>query len=739
MTFPNPFKFPFPSSSTSLSSDGKPFGSSVAPVSAPSIGTSQFLPPGVKPAPISPTHKPSSPTIELATTSTLNVAAAAQQTINNSIYCNRRRNEVLELNTVNQQLNLISTDNDSIITFAPSKFLYALRAWPEDSTPKRILCNALGNLVMVQGSKGNVTVLRLRNKAVCEEVEIDHSLDAIAGISWHPASPADHHLVILTKAGRLLIFDLLKAKSDFEGEGDFDDQCLLMRLSEIEQEIKLPAGRSDTFAGISFCAADDEDWLRFTALLVKESGDIFALCPLLPLQFRAQRRSHLLKLKSGEGTGKWLDEVLLSSEFVASATGDVDWVLCKTPPSFTDLQPKLQGPFLIQPEPMEIHHLASYDRVVDFAVWQNKGVTMAGVGFGSGKIDLLAVASEILPSFQLKNHFVKAVKEIDLPVMALIESINLNGSHDKTSTRRSVDSKIKIVSSTGDSILVSTDNSVIRIHLKTASFEDADGDDSACDWSIECDATVLVENLKNHVLCISNSKIYPGAVNLAEDYDALCTESNVYATSGLLDVITKFAFPLGKMEIEGGALQLESLIENLTSTLKRLKTHAKIPDSSKSLLQINEIVATDFNDQVSEWQESLVSPAMRVGHEIALRSTELVQILRRQREILLRAKTLLTAKPDAIEALLKDLRGAKEKNVELMERVKRVGKELSKHTVYDQLLTTKLLDLTATISNTLSTSSDFEIVSSDSQLVESQLLIQSEKLMKLKGQLGKMN
>lgn len=687
------------------------------------------------------------------------------------LYCKGRNGKIIELNSETLQLNQISPQGSSS-PLSPSKYLHVLRSWPSGSNPKRMLSNELGNLVAIQGTKGNVTVVRISvDSVVIEEIEIIGIPADLINITWHPASPADHHLIALTKSGKIFIFDLLQAKAEYfesdDEEGKPQEQgesgkCRLMNLAEFEQEIKIPSSRTDSFSAITFISGDS--WLKFTAFLIKESGDIYALCPLLPTKFRAQRQGHLIPLKSQSQADsislKWLDEVLLSGEFVANSAGDVDWILATCPSSFSHLQPKLQGPFLIQPEPMEIHQLSSYDCVVDFSAFHlsTENVPMLSIAFGSGKVDLLAICSEIYPKFQLKGTLVKSKDDSDLlPTLALIESIDLKGSNEKSSndsaSRRSVNNQIKFLeifqgSERGSmNIFVSINESVIKITLKIR--EDADFDSvNDSDWSIECHSGILIDKLKSHVQCISkDGTIYPGAIKLDVTRDIIKGTSIIddVNVSGLLENVTKYAFPLGRMEIESGAIQLEGLIENLQKTLGRLKSQTRTSTPVKLPQNVNEICATEFNDHVSEWQETLVSPAMRVGHEIALRSTELVQILRREREILVRAKTLLTAKPERLERLLSKLSQAKEANKRLTERVQILSKELCKYSQYDQLLTVNLQEISAKLrQHPLITTSEnvnengFVVLDGEGveeDLVKSQLLIQSEKLMKLKNQL----
>ena len=796
------FSFQFPSSSTPIGGSSFKLGSNTnatttgnkpdftVPGNSGAVGTGILNSLG-SPSTSKSTMSTSSPSASTSSSTSLFTNQSPSSTASSStnspraLYCRRRHGQVIELNFTTPsaiQVNLIeTTETGNTATgnasFSPSKFLYSLKAWPAGSTPKRIISNGLGNLVAIHGSAGNVSVLRLQGDAVTEEIELDDqsTLNAavfsdFAAFAWHPASSADHHLVILSKSGKIYIYDILKATTASAGTFDSEDaidtfnseSTTFLQLTEPEQTFKLPSSRTDPFSSISFINPPQslQNFLPFTAFLVRESGDIFAACPLLPLKFRAQRQNHLLPLKQAEKDPivlKWLDEVVRSCQFVANAAGDTDSVLATYPPSFSHLQARLQGPFLIQPEPMEIHHLASYDRVVDFSASFFKvtnspdPLTLLSVAFGSGKIDFLAVASEIAPKFQLKDALVKSSDDSDLPILALIESVDLKGSSEERSTthNRSIDNQIRILECPGcPYFLVSTDSAVIKINLQISfelrdTYTDTEESEELDDWSIDCESTIVIEKLKNHVQCVSNSKIYPGAISCELSFNtSSIPKVNQLRESSILETITKFAFPLGKMDIEGGAMQLESLLENLMKNLQRLKANRSISSKAK-LPEIDEIGATEFNDHVSEWQEALVSPAIRFGHEIALRSNELVQILRREREILVRAKTLLTAKPERLEKLLKSLSEAKTKNKLLLERVQRISFELSKHSVYDSLLIEKLAEISKNLrsnhplrSHSQQQEEEFVVLGeNEDELIRAQLEIQTERLMKLKNQL----
>ena len=129
------------------------------------------------------------------------------------------------MNPATLHLNLVETGKDSEKGLSPLKFLYTLKNWPSNSTPNRILCNELGTFLAIQGTAGNVSDLKLTSiNSVCEEIEIETS--EASHIVWHPASPADHHLIILSKSGKLSVFNLLQAHSDFDTEESSDTKCL---------------------------------------------------------------------------------------------------------------------------------------------------------------------------------------------------------------------------------------------------------------------------------------------------------------------------------------------------------------------------------------------------------------------------------------------------------------------------------------------------------------------------------
>lgn len=732
------------------------------------------------------------------------------------IYCKRRNGQVLELNTTNFQLNLVSTSTLTTTSTAitPTTFLYTLQHWPLTSTPKSMEFNGIGNLLAILGTSGNVTILRFQQNSVSEEIEINFNFESssstaihVTSFNWHPASPADYHLVTLSKSSGLLsIFDVNSAKKVVDSEYDDTDShekaVPQYHITEPELSIKLSMNRADPFVGVSFVDHQsrgsktvNNTWLPFTAFLIKESGDVMALCPFVPTQFRALRQKHLIPLSEMESNSsivtKWLDETLRSCEFkssssTTSSTVDTDWILAKTPISFLHLQPRLQGPFLVQPEPMDIHHLSSYDRVVHFKTDfllenTNQEVLIATIAFGSGKVDFLALISEINPEFQLisESHNISVSSKTtsstsnlsgsdEFPVMALLESVDLGNSQSRTATtRRQIDNKVKILDFLDDRIILSNSDSVFSIQFnldinatpsKTSITHNDEYSGSGSEYeevedssSISCDATVLLGGLKNQVQCISNGLIYPGAQkidiqNQNNDKDTLTsapTTSFTSSSSSLLDSVTKYAFPLGKMEIERGSIQLEGLIEDLVRTAQKLKSWKGSSNniSTLKLPEVNEMCASELNEHVSEWQRTLVTSSLRVGHEISLRSEELVSILRREREILMRARTILTSKPEKLVTILQKVALAKEKGTVLLERFKKLVENLksSSHATNetDTILLHELKKISGSLNECCKIPLGLGIETGNEQdrLIKSQLSIQNELLLKLKNQL----
>ena len=345
------------------------------------------------------------------------------------------------------------------------------------------------------------------------------------------------------------------------------------------------------------------------------------------------------------------------------------------------------------------------------------------IAFSSGKIDLLAFGGAGLgPAWQLTGQSNnKTERESNQPILVLLESIDLG--HSTGASKRSITHSVKFIYSSINKLLISPGNDqVVSVNF------------SCSDEAIECSASVVVSALKSPAQAFLMGKVFPGAISVENGEVNKIADSHILESSLAPDLqkITNFAFPLGKMEIEEAALQLEGLLESTIKALNRLKEHQlkhlKFDSKAKLPEEANEEDCAKLNDQLSKWQQEVVMPAMRVGHELALRAQELVQILRTQRQVLTRAHTLLTSKPDRLEIILRNLSVATQKNTQLQQRLCALKEKMPamEGGLGDAVLSDALQQLNSRLGSCMNSPS---VKSSD--LVNIQLTLQTEILQKL--------
>jgi hypothetical protein len=640
------------------------------------------------------------------------------------LYARLNSRHLLELNCSTLHLSLItppscSTTSSLLASTTTSKHLYTIEGI--QGRPVGLAVNSLGSTVAVSfDDSKTIAVLRnLQHSSSIEVVQI-HLTQAALWMDWHPLSPGDSHLAVLTRGNQLLLFDTL-AHTEEAG-------------LEAEIHLKLPANRLDPLVRCSFIktastARIAADWSLLGVFLVSEAGDVRFLAPFLPRHFKVKRSEWLEALLYDDaeidGTArKWLQSCLQGAKFLSTPEGDTDWCLIDCAAALTafdSLQPALQGPFPIQPEPLEIHNLSSFDRVCDFMICED-AETMA-IAFASGKIDLLAF-SGFLPAWQLTGQSGGQIGESN-SVLVLLESIDvaLSQASISRSAKRSVYRAIKFIHSSFDSLLVSPGNDqVISIGINYTA------------ETIECSAIIVASGLKAPAQSFLLGRVFPGAVSI-DVVDAVppALQSSSALSPDLLK-ITNFAFPLGKLEIEGAALQLEGLLESTLKALHRLKTHQSTHlrlKGSRLCAPSEEASEEDcaaLNEELCKWQQEVVMPAMRVGHELALRAQELVQILRTQRHVLTRAHALLTSKPERLQNLLRSLSTATQKNAQLQQRLKTLKEKMpsGEGRLDDGALINALQNMNSRLGNCMNASP-----ARGSDLVDVQLALQTEILTKL--------
>lgn len=660
-------------------------------------------------------------------------------TSSGALYCRLNDKHLLEL-TVDKKLNLITppredSQSSALLTtsITNSRHLYTLPAAfiAEVAVEMKANAHSASSVAITFANQSVLVVSGLLSSSI--SLSIINVSTGVAWFDWHPLSPNYSHLVLLLRSGHLNLYALSQNTNIAEEGSESNDT--LPRQIEPESSIKLNQNRFDPLVSACFAPSNKDEncnWTRFGLFVCSEAGEVHFICPVLPANFKAKRQSWLQSLaKSSDGMPKkWLKEALSLAKLLSPpGEEETDWILTQTGPSFGHLIPSLQGPFSIQPEPLEIHHLASYDRVCDFkALLTAQGDTLLAISFASGKIDLLLLGGDddLNPLWQLPSQTRKNSNEPLKAYLVLLESIdvhNSTSSSNNKSSKRPVDAKVKFISH--DRLLVSPgDGRVVEISVEL-------GDE------ISIGAEVIASSSPKGTPQIALlNRLFPGAISLPESNNKSkenISPASLSSLSPVLERINRQAFPLGKMEIEGAALQLSSLLESTTKALKRLKEAAgKDSSNCKSKLPeaVKEAECGVLNDNVNKWQQEVVMPALRIGHELALRVEELVQILRTERQVLSRAHDLLTSKPDRLESLLKNISTAKERNDRLKFRLETLQKQIppsKSGRLGDSAILPVLERMKNEFGRCMSTTSNTSCV----DVVNVQLSLQSEVLEKL--------
>lgn len=664
-------------------------------------------------------------------------------TSSGALYCRLNDKQLLEL-TVDKKLNLITPPREDSqsstlhTSITNARHLHTLPAAfiAEVALEMKANAHSASSVAISFANQSVLVVSSLFSSSI--SLSIINVSTGVAWFDWHPLSPNYSHLVLLLRSGHLNLYalDNNKNKDTIAAEEGTESNDTLPRQIEPESSIKLNQNRFDPLVGACFAPKNNEsncNWTRFGLFVCSEAGEVHFICPVLPANFKAKRLGWLQSLaKNSEGMPKkWLKEALSLAKLLSPpGEEETDWTLTHSGPSFGHLIPSLQGPLSIQPEPLEIHHLASYDRVCDFKAFLTpQGDTLLAISFASGKIDLLVLGGDddLHPVWQLPSQPQKNSNELPKAYLVLLESIDVHSSStskpsSQSSSKRPVDAKVKFISH--DRLLVSPgDGRVVDVGIE---LED--------EISITAEVIVSASPKGTPQIALLN-RLFPGAISIpSSNSKAEEPSSPAHASSSLspvLERINRQAFPLGKMEIEGAALQLSSLLESTTKALKRLKeATGKEASNCKSKLPdaVKEAECSVLNENVNKWQQEVVMPALRIGHELALRVEELVQILRTERQVLSRAHDLLTSKPDRLESLLANISAAKERNDRLKTRLEALQKQIppsKSGRLGDSELLSVLERMKNELGRCMSTST------SDIDVVNVQLTLQSEVLQKL--------
>lgn len=147
-------------------------------------------------------------------------------------------------------------------------------------------------------------------------------------------------------------------------------------------------------------------WLPFTLFILLDNADVFLLCPLLvtpaslPTGLLQALRYHSSESEGGSDDSKWAESLMRSAEGEKGGH-----LIVRTPPrSLPALPPTIQGPFSIEPEPLEAAANPSFGAVFQkhaskarlIRVMATTGMcTAVLLAHSDGRVDVLALLDDI--------------------------------------------------------------------------------------------------------------------------------------------------------------------------------------------------------------------------------------------------------------------------------------------------------------------------------------------------------
>ncbi|ORX91102.1 hypothetical protein K493DRAFT_287243 [Basidiobolus meristosporus CBS 931.73] len=327
---------------------------------------------------------------------------------------------------------------------------------------QKLVINGNGKLMAVVGSH-NVMVLtlprpgyyRMKSQRIpCRLMSIgsyyhrDTTSSPIVKALWHPLSEGSSELVILTKDGILRMYDIASDIEEPEQSFDFARNDLASGFSGRNTY----SAESDGKEAVSFCfGSAKKDWGPFTAYVLMRNGDVYSLCPLMPKASVCSKGllSNLSALVQSQQIPQflnrsvftddieitqeslqsyWINEVvdnarLLNTDilaFGAEGQESEEELVHIIKPKSVRAQPLVQGPYLLQPAPVEI----SDDDIEasDLLYVDADPVGILAIAFGDGKIDICLEVEPVTAQWDVGQDL---IEDEELPVLAVYESINL--------------------------------------------------------------------------------------------------------------------------------------------------------------------------------------------------------------------------------------------------------------------------------------------------------------------------
>lgn len=452
--------------------------------------------------------------------------------------------------------------------------------------------------------------------------------DRLAWVSWHPLSATDNHLATLTEGGVFCLFHITFAAAD----SIVANERLEMRL-----KIRSPEDYSLRCTTAAWMEGAQGIWVGM------ENGDLLACSPILPFPLRIDRLSaSRLKLKPSESTYyDNFDGVGANSLSVRSPA----LVMINRPPrSWHQRLPHIQGPFLVQPEPLE---LTGAIRSVHSFILGQFGVTLLAVLTSNGALHLMLTED---PSRRDEDSADgETATALGTNTLTLLETLKIPNMDPSRAKMASCDdghflllwipnNQLYLISLPWLSTLFSLDegsredlNRIIRSKLVASN--------KALDYAILGRSfLLLVEEGASGQLSIVRKGALPRVAPSLSDPDQHLSLATVVSSSPSISDIASVPLPLPyESPIDLPKLQLPP-------RLSKIKFIEMTEDNLEYLVSI-----------VERWQQSVLAACISLSRSMKLRVTSLLEAARRQKEC---ALVLLEKR---VPTLLKQLHSSESK------------------------------------------------------------------------------
>ncbi|KAG9296023.1 hypothetical protein G9A89_011875 [Geosiphon pyriformis] len=221
---------------------------------------------------------------------------------------------------------------------------------------------------------------------------------SICKVLWHPLSCDGSHLMVLTVDGVLRMYQL------FEDPNEPEQVFNVIKTSKSLNGYR--CSLDDAPEAASFCFGQSSNvWGQFAIYVLMKNSDIYCFCPVIPdrssCQFSHIERLFCLISKKyagifGKGKGNWaaleahykrqLEWISEIMRYVPENPNPDAKILITLMPS-THEYPQRQGPYLLQPSPIELSATDCPD-ASDILCLGTKNVNVFAIVFDNGRVDI---------------------------------------------------------------------------------------------------------------------------------------------------------------------------------------------------------------------------------------------------------------------------------------------------------------------------------------------------------------